>query len=79
MHLYDVLMANDDLASHGFGMSRSLNETQIGSTSWSCRLCPTAISLRRTLGLILCPIRIESFQIFFGLPLPQYFPSIQQC
>ena len=42
-HLYDFLMANDDLASHGFGMSRSLNETQIGSTSWICRLCPTAI------------------------------------
>ena len=29
MHLYDSLMANYDLASRGFGLSRSLNETQI--------------------------------------------------
>ena len=30
MRLYDLLMANDELAGRGFGMSRSLNETQIG-------------------------------------------------
>ena len=41
MHLYDSLMANYDLASHGFGLSRSLNETQIGSTFWNCCVCPT--------------------------------------
>lgn len=61
MHLYDSLMANYDLASRGFGLSRSLNETQIGSTSWSCCVCPTdrlmacAILLRRTLGIDLVP------------------------
>ena len=32
MHLYETLMANDELANRGFGMSRSINETQIGST-----------------------------------------------
>ena len=51
MHLCDLLMANDELASHGFGMSRSLNETRIGSTSWICRSCPIAITLRGTLGI----------------------------
>ena len=51
MHLYELLMANDELASHGFGMSRSWNETQIGSVSWICRSCPTATTLRGILGI----------------------------